>query len=1081
LAGFAAAILDSLLEVIMSRLSGKTAGSTFPHSSRQNRLRRDRAQQRRDFFRPRLESLERRDLLTVLLPGYQESVYAANLQMAPASMTIDQATGDLYYADDDNLQGLLRRLQPDGTFTVVTTDFTPLTGTFSSTATDIQFQGAFVYTLLSNGGLVQINAATGQALQRAQFMNFGIDAGLAAVGNLLYINDGAGTAGQLRSVDTANNFSSVVVINGLQAGARGLEAGPGGKLFLTVTGTGAGLYGVNLVGAQTFLVSQAPIGVGNFAIDPSGNYAFARSGNTVVRIDLVSGAATTFLTDLLTDSTYDLTFGPSSSGVGQSLFVGDTNRIVEVSGFGAPNASIQGTKWEDLDRDGVRDGGEPAMAGATIYLDLNANGVRDESGGQLEPAAMTDASGNYSFSGLTPGEYIVRELPVPSVEQTYPVRDARYHNAYIYLAPGASNMQLARIDADTGQVTRIGSPSTTRLHGLVRTNSGQLFGINLFNAGFYEVNSTTGALSLRGTSPLPLAGGLAYDALTDTIYGAVLDSNNIVKLASFNRLTGMPTAIGPGIPFVFLSGTSGLAFDPNRRVVVAFDNIDKQFYEFDLSGNVRLLWGTPLGANEWGFSFDGTNYLLHRIDLDRRAFYVLDPYKQQIVGSFLASEPVPMEALDTEFVSQAHRVVLRDFQAVTGLDFGNFVLNQPPLADAGGPYTIDEGIGLALDASASSDPDNDPLTFAWDLDNDGQFDDAAGSAPTISAADLAALGVGDDGTYTIHVQVIDDDGATDTADTTLEVRNAAPTITSVENPYGVVGAVSEGNSLTLSGLFSDAGRLDTHLVTIAWGDGQSSLAEVSESSGSGSFVASHAYAAGGPYEVLITVADDDNGSATASTSVLVSGTRVQDGTLHIIGTSGADRAAVKLDEGVLVIDASFIPTTRTAQPADVLRVAALLGDGDDRFAILGSFHLPAVVSGGNGNDRIYGSQGRSVLIGGAGEDFLAGGSDQDLMIGGYTDFDANAQALHSLLLEWTSARTFAERVANVTDGSGTEVRANGNYFLTLGPTGTVHHDGAIDKIHGYQDLDWFFAAEGEDQFDQRPEDLIDAEIAELFG
>jgi hypothetical protein len=499
-----------------------------------------------------------------------------------------------------------------------------------------------------------------------------------------------------------------------------------------------------------------------------------------------------------------------------------------------------------------------------------------------------------------------------------------------------------------------------------------------------------------------------------------------------------------------------------------------------LSGNVRLLWGAPLGANEWGFTFDGANFLLHRIDLDRRAFFVLDPYRQLIVGSFLASEPVPMEALDTEFVALAHRVVLRDFQAATGLDFGNFTVNQPPLANAGGPYMIDEGNGISLDASASSDPDNDPLAFAWDLDNDGQFDDAVGGAPALSANDLAALGIADDGTFTIRVQVTDDDGAVDTAESIIAVRNVPPVIHSVNNPYGIVGAAGEGNSLTLSGLFSDAGRLDTHLVTIAWGDGLSSPAEVSESGGSGNFTAAHVYAAGGPYDVLITVADDDDGSAMATTSVLVSGTRVQDGTLHIIGTSAADRVSVKLDEGVLVIDASFLAARRTALPATVQRVAALLGDGDDRFAILGSLLLPAVVSGGSGNDRLYGSQGRSLLIGGGGEDFLAGGSDQDLLIGGLTDFDANAQALHSLLLEWTSARTFAERVANITDGSGTEIRANGTYFLKFGPAGTVHHDGAIDKLHGFQDLDWFFVAE-EDQFDLRPEDAIDSEIAELFS
>ena len=53
-------------------------------------------------------------------------------------------------------------------------------------------------------------------------------------------------------------------------------------------------------------------------------------------------------------------------------------------------------------------------------------------------------------------------------------------------------------------------------------------------------------------------------------------------------------------------------------------------------------------------------------------------------------------------------------------------LNNPPIADAGGSYEGDEGSDITLDASASSDAGNDIVLFEWDLDNDGQFDDAKG-------------------------------------------------------------------------------------------------------------------------------------------------------------------------------------------------------------------------------------------------------------------------------------------------------------------------------------------------------------------
>ncbi len=36
------------------------------------------------------------------------------------------------------------------------------------------------------------------------------------------------------------------------------------------------------------------------------------------------------------------------------------------------------------------------------------------------------------------------------------------------------------------------------------------------------------------------------------------------------------------------------------------------------------------------------------------------------------------------------------------------------------------------EASGSSDPDGDPLTFAWDMTGNGEFTDATGESPTLS-------------------------------------------------------------------------------------------------------------------------------------------------------------------------------------------------------------------------------------------------------------------------------------------------------------------------------------------------------------
>ncbi|MGI6415525.1 MAG: SdrD B-like domain-containing protein [Thermoguttaceae bacterium] len=78
-------------------------------------------------------------------------------------------------------------------------------------------------------------------------------------------------------------------------------------------------------------------------------------------------------------------------------------------------AQIHGSKWHDLDADGVWDAGEPGLAGATIYLDLNGDGQL--SAGEPKTVTAVDnpatpgvnEAGTYEFLGLVPGDYTVAE------------------------------------------------------------------------------------------------------------------------------------------------------------------------------------------------------------------------------------------------------------------------------------------------------------------------------------------------------------------------------------------------------------------------------------------------------------------------------------------------------------------------------------------------------------------------------------------------------------------------------------------------------------------------------------------------
>jgi PKD repeat protein len=174
--------------------------------------------------------------------------------------------------------------------------------------------------------------------------------------------------------------------------------------------------------------------------------------------------------------------------------------------------------------------------------------------------------------------------------------------------------------------------------------------------------------------------------------------------------------------------------------------------------------------------------------------------------------------------------------------------NSPPTAVPGGPYRS-EGT-ITLDGSASSDPENQPLTYAWSF---GDGTTGSGVNPTHTYAA--------DGSYTVSLTVTDSRGAASApATTTATIANIAPTVNA-----GTSASIPVGAMLAETATFSDPNPNDNPWTyTIQWGDGTS---ETSPRSDQSPISGSHAYAAEGSYTIRVTVVDKDGGSGSATRAI----------------------------------------------------------------------------------------------------------------------------------------------------------------------------------------------------------------------
>jgi glucose/arabinose dehydrogenase/PKD repeat protein len=193
--------------------------------------------------------------------------------------------------------------------------------------------------------------------------------------------------------------------------------------------------------------------------------------------------------------------------------------------------------------------------------------------------------------------------------------------------------------------------------------------------------------------------------------------------------------------------------------------------------------------------------------------------------------------------------------------------NQPPTANAtASPQSGTAPLTVQFNGAGSTDPEGQPLTYAWDLDGDGQYDDSTIVNPTYTYVSQASVTVG--------LKVTDPGGLSGTTTVPITVGNPpsnAPVVT-IDNPTAST-LWSVGQTIPFTGRASDAQDGDLPASRLSW---QLTLQHCTTSTNchahnvqswtgvsSGSFVApDHEYPS---FLDLTLTATDSDGNSTSKT------------------------------------------------------------------------------------------------------------------------------------------------------------------------------------------------------------------------
>ena len=167
--------------------------------------------------------------------------------------------------------------------------------------------------------------------------------------------------------------------------------------------------------------------------------------------------------------------------------------------------------------------------------------------------------------------------------------------------------------------------------------------------------------------------------------------------------------------------------------------------------------------------------------------------------------------------------------------------NDPPVADAGGPYTGYVNKPITVSGAESTD-DAEVTGYRWDWTNDGVYD------TDWSTVAITSHSYPTEGTYTLRLEVKDEENLTDSSTTTVNV-----TTTTNEFQAPIAEAAGPYKGLTFQDILFDGSQshgISANITYYLWSFGDGTYGY--------NATTTHAYQTSGTYNVILTVTDANN-------------------------------------------------------------------------------------------------------------------------------------------------------------------------------------------------------------------------------